>query len=428
MIGRRSATNSLWSIVEYACYPAMVLVTTPFFLRRIGTEHFGLWALMIATCGLGALLSGGTAAATIKQVSENIGRGNQAARTHTVNRALGVAISGGLLLGLAVFLVFAVAGNRLFPKIQIQSALTEIGATAAFVIVLDQIGAVLAASLKGTEKFSACAKLELTSRLLQGAICIVSIEVVRSVEALFVAMMFAYTARVGIFFAVAARDLGTVRPLFHSIGGRPFIQLTLWGWIQGIGQVLFGAADRFIIGSFLGATSLAQYSIALMLPMQIHAVAAAASAIIFPMVSKNLGASTGFSMRSLLIRSSFANLALSTVIALTLILFGEQITNLWLGNQFWASSSGIFLWLVVAYWLLAQNITAYFALLGMGRMRFVGITLWLCGLLGLLVTVILVVSLGAVGAAIGRLAFSVATLALFVPLISTRSNAPDRRS
>ena len=35
-----------------------------------------------------------------------------------------------------------------------------------------------------------------------------------------------------------------------------------WGWVQGVGSLVFGVADRLFVGSFLGATSLAFYSVA----------------------------------------------------------------------------------------------------------------------------------------------------------------------
>jgi O-antigen/teichoic acid export membrane protein len=71
---------------------------------------------------------------------------------------------------------------------------------------------------------------------------------------------------------------------------------------------------------------------------------------------------------------------------------------------------------VIAYWLLALNVVPYYVLLGMGRVRFVGITVFASGAAAVVATYLAIAALGLVGASAGRGVYAVLSLVLAIPL------------
>jgi O-antigen/teichoic acid export membrane protein len=110
------------------------------------------------------------------------------------------------------------------------------------------------------------------------------------------------------------------------------------------------------------------------------------------------------------------NLVLSTFLAGTLLIFGPQILILWIGPDAAAPTATILPWLSVAYWVLALNVVPYYVLLGLGRVRFVGLTVLAAGVLSVVAMYFSVVSFGLLGAPLGRGVYAVFTLVLVLPL------------
>jgi O-antigen/teichoic acid export membrane protein len=111
------------------------------------------------------------------------------------------------------------------------------------------------------------------------------------------------------------------------------------------------------------------------------------------------------------------NLLFSTLLAGVLLGFGPAILLLWLGPENAPLTAEILPWLAVAYWVLALNVVPYYLLLGLGRVRVVSIVVVVAGIIGIILTYFAIARLGTVGAAVGRIAYAVLALSLFIPLV-----------
>jgi O-antigen/teichoic acid export membrane protein len=215
---------------------------------------------------------------------------------------------------------------------------------------------------------------------------------------------------------IARRMLGLVDLRPSLAGAAEILHFAKWGWLQGVGGVLFGVADRMLVGSLLGAASLAYYSIASQLAMQVHAASAAGLSVIFPKVSRKLESSDGFSLLRVTKLALAGNLLLSSFLALVLILFGPQILRFWIGADSAGPTSQILLWLVAAYWVLALNVVPYYILLGMGRIRFVGLTVLAAGIVAVVAMYVAIIGVGLPGTPTGRVVYALLSLVLVFPL------------
>ena len=413
----RKLANPAWAMLEYGWYPLLLFLTTPWFLHQLGSERYGYWMLLTAAVGFGGVLNIGTGAATIKAVSAGMGRADGSDIGGSAIRAsIAIAMFGGAALALLVLFGFLLGGATLFGRMGDQALVQQTGIAASLLIWVEQLDNVFSSAMKGAEQFGQAARVEIASKTVQIAAAAAVLWAQPNLSALYLALF------VVAFLRLVAKGLIT-RRLFNIVDLRPslagaadILHFAKWGWLQGVGGVLFGVADRMLVGSLLGAASLAYYSIASQLATQVHAASAAGLSVIFPKVSRKLERNDRSSLWRVTKLTMAGNLLLSSSLAMGLILFGPEILRLWIGPVRAAPTTRILPWLVVAYWLLAVNVVPYYILLGMGRIRFVSMTVFLAGIVGVIAMFFATSHLGLVGASAGRVVYALISLALVVPL------------
>lgn len=413
----RKLASPAWAMMEYGSYPLMLFIATPWFLHQLGTEGYGHWMLLTATVGFGGVLNTGTGAATIKAVSAGIGRGESHDIERAVRVSLSIALLGGGALALLVFSVFWFAGPTLLSRMGDPSLLRLTGMAAAMLIWLEQLDNVFSSGMKGAEQFGQAARIEIASKATQIIAAGLVLWAWPTLWALYVALLTVAVLRLLAKTVIARRllRLTNLRPTLAGAGA--ILHFAKWGWLQGVGGMLFGVADRMLVGSLLGASSLTYYSIASQLAMQIHAVSAAGLSVIFPKVSRKLEGAGHFSLWRVTKITMAGNLLLSTFFALILLLLGPMILQAWIGAASAVPTAQILPWLAIAYWVLALNVVPYYILLGMGRIRLVGLTILSCGAIAVTSMYFAITSEGLLGAPVGRGIYALFSLALIIPLV-----------
>lgn len=404
-----------WAVLEYGWYPLVFFATTPLFLQRLGSDHYGYWMLLTATVGFGGALNAGTGAATIKAVSAGVGRSENTEAS--VRASISIAMIGGVTLSLIVLMVFWFGGKTLLGQMGRDERLVQItGLTAAGLLWLEQIDNVASSTMKGAEQFGQAARLEIAGKTLQIALAMLATLRWPTLAALYVALTIGAVLRLSTKLWTARRLLGlkSLRPSLHAAAD--ILHFARWGWLQGIGSVLFGVADRMIVGSTFGATSLAYYSIASQLAMQVHAISAAGLSVIFPLVSRKLGGQNRVPLWPMAKLTMGSNFVLSTLLAIALLVLGPLILGPWVGADAAVVVRRLLPWLVASYWLLAINVAPFYMLLGMGHIRFVSLTVLAAGVVGVVAMLLGIASFGLDGAPMGRGVYAVVSLALLLPV------------
>jgi O-antigen/teichoic acid export membrane protein len=410
-------SGSVWAMSEYGWYPLLLLVSTPWFLHQLGTDQYGYWMLLTATIGFGGVLNTGTGAATIKAVSAAVGRNGDLVGTQRIVRAsLAIAILGGGALGVLVFVIFTLFGTSLLGQMNAPELVRQTGVAAALLIWLEQLDNVFSSTLKGAEHFGIAARIEIISKTAQVACSAAALWVWPNLPALYLSLIVVAVLRLSAKLVIVRAKFGYTQLLPSLEGVSEILNFAKWGWLQGVGNVLFGVADRMLVGSLLGATNLTYYSIASQLAMQIHAASAAGLSVIFPKISRKVESKESFSLGTVMNLTMAANLVLSSLLAGTLLVFGRQILVFWIGEEAAGPTGTVLPWLAVAYWVLALNVVPYYVLLGIGQVKFVGLTVLASGLVSVIAMYFSIASFGLLGAPLGRGIYALLTLALVVPL------------
>lgn len=404
-----------WAVLEYGWYPLLLFVTTPWFLERLGTERYGYWMLLTATVGFGGALNAGTGAATIKAVSTSFGRGESS--EDPVRASLSIAMIGGGGLAILILLPYWFGGSLFLGLMGDDTELVRLtGLAAAVLLWLEQLDNVASSAMKGAERFGHAARLEIIGKGIQIGLALLVTWRWPTLAALYAALIAGAVVRLTAKFITAKRLLRIPRLTPCLRGMASVLHFARWGWLQGIGSVLFGVADRMIVGSLLGATSLAYYSIASQLAMQVHAISAAGLSVIFPLVSRRLERQQKVQLWPMAKLTMVGNLVLSTALAGLLLIVGPFILEPWVGKDAATVIGHLLPWLVGVYWLLAINVAPFYILLGMGQVRFVGLTVLGAGIAGVAAMYWSISHFDLAGAPAGRGVYALVSLALLLPL------------
>ena len=384
--------------------------------------------LLVATVGFGAILNAGTGAATIKHVSANIGNHDSRGVENTIRGSLAIASIGGGLLAIGVLGLFWFGDNSLFVRMGDPHILHVTGLAAAALVWIEQMDNVFASALRGSERYGLTARIEIAAKSGQMLLLALTLVNGRGLGTVYLVLAISAVIRMGAKMIITRSTLHLTLLSPKLSYAKEILNFSKWAWLQGLGGMVFSIADRFLVGSLLGAAALAQYSVVSQLAMQIHGLAAAGVSVVFPMVSRKRAHDPTFSIGRATAQILSANVLLCSTLALGLFLLGKPILNMWLGEHSSAGLTGLLYYLSLAYWLLALNITPYYVLLGVGKVRAIAIWVFTGGIAGLAPMIFAIRTWGLPGAGVGKLIYAIATLMLFIPLMQTLAADSRMRS
>jgi len=70
LVTRKEFSNSAWNIADVIVLPFLMLLFTPFFIRKLGTDQYGIWMFVNSIIAGIGILNMGLGDATIKFVSK----------------------------------------------------------------------------------------------------------------------------------------------------------------------------------------------------------------------------------------------------------------------------------------------------------------------------------------------------------------------
>jgi O-antigen/teichoic acid export membrane protein len=416
---RVAAMRAFWSALDAAATPVFTLAMLAALVRALSASDYGILVIALAASGLSLAVNPAIAATTTKFVSELSGQRHSDGRTVagviTVSLITVGVIDLVLLLGTAVFneslslWVFgaAVARARHMGQLLLLAMLT---------IGIQQMETVLAAAIRGLERFRRQALIEVLSRAALTAVVTYVAWHTRSLETILIAQCAVYLASM-LVRAVALRQLLPDRRLFELSGkaeASTLFRYGGWMWLAALAGVAYTSADRIIVGRSLGPAAAGQYNIYVQITQLIHFIPSSLFAFSFPVFSRlaaqgNAGrGEIAQAYKTYLLAISMAAFGIAAVILvswpiLLRIFAGAGLT----GGKFGAPGL-----LTLNFLLLACNVTPYYVLLALGHARAVAVTTTASMLVALVLMAVLIPRYGLEGAAFARLAYGVGTLVL----------------
>ncbi len=412
-----AVARALWSGLDAAAYPIATLAMLAGLVRALSSADYGILVLALAASGLSLAINPAIAATTTRFVSQAAGESRPGA--HSVAGVVTAALLAVAVIDLALLLATALFRESLARWVfgGATAAGTDLGNVLWFALLavgIQQLDAVLAAAIRGLERFARQALIETLARALLAAAVMWVAWSTRSVAAVLVAQ--SLVCAVSLLVRTAAlRQLLPDRKLFRRSGRSQISALFRYGgwmWLTALAGVLYTTADRIILGRWLGPAVAGQYNIYVQLTQLVHFVPSSLFAFSLPAFTRL--AARGPESAGQIARSYRSYLGIISLMALVmaigLLASWPMLLRVFAGGAIRDPQWHVVLLLTLNFLVLACNVAPYYLLLALGHSRTVSVVTT-CGMLvALLLMTVLIPRFGLAGAALARMAYGAAAL------------------
>ena len=338
--GGRLVSGFVWNALGRGLPLLLALLITPFLVKLLGVERWGLFTLALALVGIFGIFDLGLGMALTRAVSEKLGANHPDEAKAMIGAAL-IALFG-------ISAVVAIALLLLMPwlvshVLNVPAALQAEAVTAFQVLAAAAPLVVLNASLWGIlsawQRFRQAnlVNIPLNAFYYLGPVLILLVW--DSLIAVMITLVFIRLLS-GICYAlIAQRDvpgLGLRQASFASL--RPLFRQGLWMSFSGALTQLLLYADRFVIGAVLTLSAVAFYATPLDLVMRMWILPVAVAQTLLPAIAssyRSLENETALLVK----RGALIIMGLALPACAILIPSAASLLRLWLGEEF-ASGGG----------------------------------------------------------------------------------------
>ena len=412
-------SNAAYGIADYVTLPALMLCSAPFLLHHLGVDQYAIWVLSSAAVTSGLMLSAGFGDAALKYIAAYRGKNDSAGVQRIIRNMIGINLSLGTIIALLLaafipFLVVHLPNLNSTLRICYSRSLT-IG---CILLVVKAVESVFICAQRAYERYDIAARFTIATRIVTICATVVIVGFGGGAVTIMLATLIAAVISV-ILQALAIKahihelrlwpqlDHATVKELF-SFGA--------FSWLQGLIGLLTSQADRFLVAYLLGTQTVAVYSICVQAAMPIHGIAAAGLQVLFPYLASRLGYLSRSAIRQTFRYTFTANVVIVSVLAAPFLFASHFILRLWMGTPFADRASTVLTLTACGYALLGLNVTGYFTLMAIGRIKLLAVFNIIGAVIMLSAIALLAPRFGVAGAAAGRLIYGPILCLIYIPL------------
>jgi len=405
---RRFALTSLLNIIGVGLGFVVSLFITPFMLRTLGQEAYGVWVLVTAfsvVSGYLSLLDLGLQSAVVKFIAEHHAR----QEVDAINQvfSVGLYIFSGLgVLGAFVLVLFA----RLFLTrvFNIPPDLVELTQLLLYLlaaqILIEFPGLIFSAVMDGLQRYDLQRVIQIGYVILYAVLIVTLLLSGYGLVALSITMLVLAVAKALVLAILSRRllsglrlvrdfDIGLVRRIANFSGQIFLIR---------INAIIYNTMDKTIIGALLTTTQLTGYDIAnklrniSMVPMSFI------TPQVVPAAATLHGARDQSRLQELFLKGTKYQMAIMIPVIVAVLVLAERFIRLWLGQDY------VYLAPPARLFVVSVSIDA---MIGVGQNMLIGIgrvkpVLWITVVttaVNLSLSVFLTLKLGIVGVMWGTL-------------------------
>jgi O-antigen/teichoic acid export membrane protein len=420
--------NTAASYGTRAAMAVSVLVLTPVLFRGLGVAAFGTWSVVFTFGTVFSLGELGFGRGITKVTAELVGKRRDA----ELGRTFAVAVTLLTALGLLAALSAAVVGLT-------ASGLAASGYESAFrwgmlVLAAERLAyfplSACGATLAGYQRYDLLNAASIANSLgftVAGVAVLAAgggvLGVVIAWSAMHLAsgvLQWLFLRRVNGRLTMAPR-LGDVREHRRLLAFSSFVLFA--ESMTFIGQRM----DTLVIAAIRNAATAGPYAAVLKLQTGVQSLTLPFVYLLMPMMSDLWARGQVAVVRTRLALATRVSCQLTLPVAAALALFAGDIVHLWLGNGAPRTTSEILVVLMAAQIPALTAAPAEQVLIGIGRVRAIGLLALVEGLANLGVSIALVERYGAIGAAIGTLSTTAVLAPIKLPLVARALDYPLHR-
>jgi O-antigen/teichoic acid export membrane protein len=412
--------NSLWTFLSSIAYPILLLISTPFFIHKLGAEQFGIWVLINTMLQIISSLNLGLGDSIIKFISQY----DHLTQKDEIDKMVSTVITLTLFITITVSSLglgvsYAVDITKLINVSSSSSTIAIWSLRLALLIIsIRFIDLILLAVLQGFNRYDLSAKFSFTSKGLILLANVVCVQLGGNLVIIFLSTLIVQLCYLFIEVKIIKNRYSFISffPSHSSSRAKRILSFGIWSWLQSVVAMVTIQVDKLIVAHFSGLEVLSYYSLGSMLAIQIHTIFLSISAWVFPAVSKRIETREPLkpfynNAQALLLMFGYSSLII-------LFLLEKQLFTIWLGQDSYRQSI-IFIKLFLCYNLfLLPNIIPYYFLNGAGFVKYNTLSEFILKILNITSMVIFYNYLGATGLVWGL----IVSTAFVLPLKTALSN------
>lgn len=358
------ATNTAYNLIGGILPILVTLFTVPLFLKQIGAERYGILSIVWLIFGYFSLFDMGISRATANHTAK-LKDHQSTERQHVFWTAVSLNLVFGSIGGLLLWLVAAEFGYLVKVSSLVRAEVTSVLPWLALSIPVITVNGALTGTLQGNEKFLIQNVLRVSGSAMLSLIPL-TVTYLHGPSLAWV-IPAAILTRVAFSFPLwmaAVRtlpDRGFVKPDAHWV--HELLQYGSWVMLTNLISPILEAADRMLIGSMIGASSVTAYTIPYNLVDRLRILPSSLSNSIFPRLAAHDRAEAT-RIASTAIR--FLGKAM-TLIAGAGILCIHLFLSLWIDPGFAAKSAAIGEIILLGFWINGLAYIPFSLLQSQGR-------------------------------------------------------------
>ena len=401
---KRPIKNSLWNVGLLVYTSLLFLVTTPFYIRFLGSEHFGLYMLLLAMIGPFSLVGLGVGRATIKFVAECEGRKDRKTSADFIASTLFFNIMVGLVGAVVIFALARLFATSVFKiGLEDQALFQKTLYWLAVRWFVAQVTATFSGVIQALQRYDVTAKLQGTTQTAIALSGLAALAYGGSLLTL-VQIQTVLTLLAGIGWYLVCRSMmGGVRllPRLHIETLRKTIDFGFYTTMASLGGLMTQCSDRYLLGIFVGPVAIGYYSVCWGVLEKLFSVIYNGSVVLFPAVSRFQGEGDQVAIERIFIAGTLISIVVGSFFFVPLFVLSGDLLNLWLGPEYWTNAGAVLMVLALVGLANSVNIVPSMFLLGIGKTRWVALKAGVYGAMTLGVALILIPRFGLRGAAWG---------------------------
>ena len=367
--GSLIARNTLLNLIGQALPLLVGVITIPLVVHGLGTDRFGLLSLAWVVLGYFTIFDLGLGRATTKYVAEALGKGESDQVPEIIWTAVTFQAALGFIGAIVLFGITDLLVERVLnipPELVVEAKDTFHLLALSIPLVL--VSSSFSGVLEAAQRFDLVNAVRIPSSILTFILPLVGLYLGFGLPGIVVLILL---ARLGTLIALAWMDFRIVPDLRgHSVSLARFSSLfSFGGWVMitSIVGPFLVYLDRFLIGSLLTMAAVAYYTAPYEMITRLWIVSASLSMTLFPAFSALDGVRDRERLSIFFARSIKYVLLISGTIIVLIVVYAEQILQIWLGGDFAAESTAAMQVLALGVLINSLAQTPFALLQGVGR-------------------------------------------------------------
>ncbi len=343
-LAHRTIQNALFNVGGWVFPLVVSFVFTPYIVKMLGTSAYGVLTIVWSVIGYFTFLDLGLGQAVTKFVAEAMGCGDVKKANHAIGAALLVSAVLGTFGGCVIFLLSGVlARHWLNVPVEMTAAAILAFRIGAVGFVIGMFHTMCRATLRGLNRYDVTSLITVMSSMFATVGTAALLFLRCSLPHIVLLNVGVQLLATLIFIAAAVRIASGLRvaPVTNREALRQMLQFGLFATLSRAAYTALRHFDRVVIAAILGVSAVTFCVVPMMFVDRIAALALEISNVIFPVVSELQGRQREAALAELYLTANRVMTVLSTALCVPLLVFGQRLLALWMGDDFAAQTGFI---------------------------------------------------------------------------------------